>query len=522
VAQGVRLSIVPGASPLVLVAPHGGRRDPTLRPWAAARWRVNDLHTATLTLDLAALSGGSALVNAEHDRNDIDLNRISEALDRAPEFLARLAELLDATLARHGRATLLTVHGWNVVQPALDVGLGCATGDDPFTVSPGAAVSATFAATAVRRLVAACRTRGIAATVGARYPARHRENLLQLFTSRYREDRRALAHRLAALAPRVEAMQLELGIPLRWPGAWRARLLEACAAALPALHLDDEAVPRSTVLASAPDPAPAPRRLQFTGPRLCGLAAAGGDGGRLLLFPPEGGLFLFTGEHTGIETPGGLGTLALRAAPGGRLRLGFRGPLLHFADTTPFLDLEAGLATARLIEAQVSLDFEPDHSALPTAGGPGGDFGAVSGQVVLDGWRAAITGQGFGAEEPATGPWPRLRAALRLANRAGLAVTADLDGSRASGFVCRGGRHIPLLEARVALGPAHAPLERLALDLRLTDGERVSIVARARHRLPVVRTRGPVPVRLEFAACRLDGGQDDEACSAGWCEVAGF
>jgi NAD(P)-dependent dehydrogenase (short-subunit alcohol dehydrogenase family) len=112
--------------------------------------------------------------------------------------------------------------------------------------------------------------------------------------------------------------------------------------------------------------------------------------------------------------------------------------------------------------------------------------------------------------------------AKELQQRGWTAVTADLDGGRASGFVCRGGRHIPLLEARVALGPADAPLERLALDLQLADGERVRIVARASHRLPVVRTRGPVPVRLEFAACRLDGGQEDEVCPAGWCEVAGF
>src|SRR5262249_57900355 len=84
-------------------------------------------------------------------------------------------------------------------------------------------------------LVDACTARGIAATVGARYPARNRENLLQLFTARHRNDPRDRVGRLAALGPRVDAVQLELGIALRWPGAWRRRLLDACAAALPAL-----------------------------------------------------------------------------------------------------------------------------------------------------------------------------------------------------------------------------------------------------------------------------------------------
>src|SRR5207249_6788610 len=77
--------------------------------------------------------------------------------------------------------------------------------------------------------------RGIAATDGARYPARHRENMLQLFTPRYAEDHRPPVRALAARAPLVDAVQLELGIALRWPGAWRSRFLDACAAALPAL-----------------------------------------------------------------------------------------------------------------------------------------------------------------------------------------------------------------------------------------------------------------------------------------------
>ncbi|HYR95565.1 MAG TPA: hypothetical protein VEM57_02470, partial [Candidatus Binatus sp.] len=293
-AHGPGLTVIAGESPLVLVAPHGGRRDPVRRPWAGGHLRMNDLHTAEVTAELAAVTGAAALINTDHDRNDVDLNRIVEAHDRAPWFLEQLAELVDRAIARHGRATLFAMHGWNVVQAVVDLGLGCAPGANPFIVGRGAAVAPGFAAGALPRLVDACAARRILATVGARYPARNRENLLQLFTPRYRDDPRPLVRALAALAPRVDAVQLELGIALRWPGRWRAKLFEACAEALPALLAPPDASAAPDAVATAPAPVPA-YRLQFTGPAVCGLVAVDrGRGGRLLLFPPGGGLVLFT------------------------------------------------------------------------------------------------------------------------------------------------------------------------------------------------------------------------------------
>src|SRR5206468_3535873 len=83
------------------------------RASGAAPLKVNDLHTAALTAELARVTGASAIINTAADRNDVDLNRVSAAHDRAPWFLERLADVLAATLGRHGHATLLTVHGWN-------------------------------------------------------------------------------------------------------------------------------------------------------------------------------------------------------------------------------------------------------------------------------------------------------------------------------------------------------------------------------------------------------------------------
>lgn len=502
------LTVIAGPRPLVLVAPHGGRRDPATRPWASARQRMNDLHTASLTAELAARLGAAALINTGHDRNEIDLNRVSDAHARAPGFLERLHELVAAAVARHGRVTLLTVHGWNVVEPAVDVGLGCTPGADPLAVGPGAAVSPAFAASTLRALLGALGARGIAATVGARYPARHRENLLQLFTTRYRDDGRAPVARLAALAPHVDALQLELGIVLRWPGAWRARLLAACAAALA-----ERAAPALPPVEPAPGMRPAhppvARRLEFTGPDLCGLVALDA-GGRLLLFPPDGGLVLFTGERTG-GGPDAVGSLAVQPRADG---LGVRldGPMLRFPDTTPFLDLETGLAAAHLVEAAVEIDFVRAHGDAEAA-----DFGTVAGRVTLDGRRLPVTGHAFAEDGPPRGPWPRLRAALRLDDRSAIAVTLGLGGDHAHGFLCRGGRHLPIVAGHATLGPAAAPLARFALEIELAGGERLRVAAQAVVSLPVIRARTPAPQRLEFAACRLEDG----APPAGWCEVAG-
>ena len=493
-----------GTAPLVLVAPHGGRRDAARRPWGSAPLKVNDLHTAALTAELAARTGAAALINEAQDRNDVDLNRVSDANQHAPGFLERLAELVDGAVRRHGHATLLALHGWNVVQPVVDLGLGCLPGGS----QRSAAVSPAFAARALPCLLEQYAARGIAATVGARYPARHRENLLQLFTPRYAEDSRPLVRALAARAALVDAVQLELGIALRWPGAWRSRFLDACAAALPALAAAPEpaSAPPERTPAAEPPP-PVPRRLEFAGAELSGLLGLdAGRTGRLLLFPNDGGLVLFTGERLGLEPPGASGRLSLEPSAGGDLAVRYEGPLLRFPDTTPFLDLETGLARAHLVEGEVDLRFTAAHAQQG-----GGEFGAVTGSVALDGVRQSVVAHAFAEEGAPAGPWPRLRAALDLGDGGSLALTLGLPGGQASGFVCRDGRHVAVAAARATFGPADAPLAHVTLDVDLADAGRLRVVARALHSLPVIRAGGRAPVRIEFAVC-----------PAGWLEVGGL
>jgi hypothetical protein len=312
---------VRGDRPLVLIAPHGGRRDSSRRPWTTGGLKTNDLHTADLTRRLAAASGGSALINAHLDRNDVDLNRITAAHDGAPDFLAALADLVRAAVTRHGRATVLTVHGWNAIGPALDLGLGRRPGPEPDGRSRRVAASDRFLRTAAATLVRECAAAGITVTPGVRYPARARENLIQLFNGRYADDPRPVVGDLAALGASCDAMQLELAIPLRLPGPWRARFEAAFAATLPALLAPDATPPRACPLTSPVPPVVVgrPMSLEFVGDDLSGLVSLDRQGGRLLLFEPSGRLVMCTRERLAGDEAGRVGNLRLRELAGGSL-----------------------------------------------------------------------------------------------------------------------------------------------------------------------------------------------------------
>ena len=436
-------------------------------------------------------------------------------------------------MRRHGRAIVVTVHGWNVVQPAVDIGLGCSPGEHPLGVSASAAVSQDFATGTVGALLAACAARGIAATVGARYPARARENLVQLFTTRHQRDRRPLVSRLAALASRCDALQLELSIPLRWPGPWRQRLVEAFLAALPRSGDGAPAVLAPGAAAAAPTPAaaaaarrpgpPALARaatavagargaLEFVADGMCGLVALDRTGGRLLLFPPGGELVMFTAERV-ASSAGDVAGLALERSAGG-LRVTFRGPLVRFPDTAPFLDLERGLGTASVVaDGAVTLAFDPPHHA----GSDGGDFGRVHGVVRLADDEHTVEGHGFAAAAGPPTVWPRVRAALRLGPARGLSLVVGTRDGSVSGFLCDGRHHRAVVAAEVRPTRSDDPLSHLELAVRLEDGELLSITARAARRLPVVRGGHPA-VRLLYASCTVDGMPG----AAGWCELGGI
>ncbi|MGH7895953.1 MAG: hypothetical protein ACREQL_14870, partial [Candidatus Binatia bacterium] len=235
--------------------------------------------------------------------------------------------------------------------------------------------------------------------------------------------------------------------------------------------------------------------LEFVAESLSGLAALDEHGARLLLFSDDGSLFTFTGERVGMHEPTQVAGLHMRAT-GTALELAYDGPMLRFPDTTPFLDLEHGLAGARVLDACVRLRFASSHDGED---GPC-PFGSVEGRATLGDLVREVRGHGVSTRRGSR-RGAHARAVLAGANGA---LLFDGDGTS---FLCRSGRHRAVAHADIALDGS-------TLRLRGTseDGASIGIDAEVLHRLPVVRG-GPPPGRLLFAACRAASGL------AGWVEI---
>src|SRR5262245_56796611 len=220
---------ISGEAPIVLVAPHGGRR-PADAPIKDSI-KVNDLYTAELTAALASRTRSYALMNHALDRNDLDLNRISQVRTRAPWFLSALGELLSTLVDEYGMARVFFIHGWNVVQPVCDLGMGLKQRGNhvvPGSKFAAATLNAAFLSSVVLPFRTAALAQGLDIAIGRRYPAADKDNVMQLFSTRFAQDHSPEIRNLAELSRqgKVNAVQLELGVGLRWPGRERERFVE--------------------------------------------------------------------------------------------------------------------------------------------------------------------------------------------------------------------------------------------------------------------------------------------------------
>jgi hypothetical protein len=373
-----------GRSAVLIVAPHGGRRavQPPGSPDTPRR-KINDLHTADVANELAAALDASAVINASVDRNRLDLNRISQVYEHAAWFPALLARLLTDILARHPRAEVLFIHGWNVVQARCDVGIGHALGTpaDAARAAPFLTVSADYAASRLRDLQHACSAAGIGVTFGARYPAGHPNNLLQLFRSTGAGGPRPIP--FAGGLERIEAVQLELGITLRWPGPRRRAFVDALARTFASAttrpgdavsaHADidrDGRASGSLQLYDARARVALAVRLDAGGPH--------GGTGRVLLFLASNRLALFVGENP-CSGSGAEGPWFVRRPHGCAVR--FDGWALATDGGERFIDLEDAFAASTLVPLRFSLDYRKGTSDA---------YGAASGYVEIAGTRYAL------------------------------------------------------------------------------------------------------------------------------------
>ncbi|MBV8138841.1 MAG: hypothetical protein JO121_24930 [Deltaproteobacteria bacterium] len=390
------LEIIEGDSPMLLIAPHGGRAGKAAQ--ATLHPKVNDLHTAEITRELAARLHASALINSAMDRNLIDCNRIPQLAERAPWLLEILAQRLAALVERFGRATVLLVHGWNIIEPRVDFGLGVRTYGRELRPTGSARVSASdnFINGPLLSLAAKLRAAGITPTFGLRYPAGGIHNLVQAFTERHRESPPSPLSRISAIAARgvVDAAQLELSVSVRLPGALRQRCVEAItetfsgppqAAAPSDSHLSIVRTPLASRGASATAPVRVGMEFYDAASGIGAMASfdlgTPGFGARIMMLLGERRVILCTCEGTTKREHDrlSLGPLSL-AIRGSSLVLEFAGAAVVVPDGSTYLSIERALATGILdprarVTVEVPLSGDgPDPSVLF---GPGAIEGAA-------------------------------------------------------------------------------------------------------------------------------------------------
>ena len=419
------------------------------------------------------------------------MNRISAAAAHAPQFLHAVAAALDRLLDRHPQVTVLVIHGWNVGQPAVDLGIGVRP-DHPTDV---AAVSPAFRDGRLRALIAAAEDAGATTTLGARYPARAAENLVQLFTGRQRDSPDDLIRQLAAHAARVNAVQVELSLPLRLPGPWRDRLLTAWQRVL---NQPLQTATPSPQMEPPQIPAPPTLALQMAGGELSGIVRITPAGGLLLLLLPNGQMLTFTGERVRHDGANCL-TADITTT---HLDVRFDGPCLLCPDTRAFEDLERHLGTARLVTVSAGLRFEPTQHS----------FGTVRGHLTIDGARQTIERvTGFTPPPPAL---TLLRLAAHLDRETRLTMEVANGTGDVVGALHRGDRRTDI--TRAAWHPLKPPAPYpLGLRLELADDALPAIQLESVQHVPVVRNAVGPSTHSLYATCRVLGTDHP----TGWLEL---
>jgi len=440
IERGPWLEVIEGDAPILLIAPHGGRAGAASR--ATLHPKVNDLETAAIARELTHRLSAAALINAGMDRNEIDCNRLSQIVSRAPWILDEIADRVDRIIARHGRATVLLIHGWNVIEPRIDFGLGLRHGNGILRPPAGAHVSASneFIHGRVAALFARLDAVGIIPTFGLRYPGGASQNLLQAFTERHAASEVEALRRLARFAARgvVDALQLEMSVAVRLAGTTRARGLDALseafrqstngvslAAANPAraatVTIQRHSSPPGAPKAVTAPPAPPVRvGIEFydVAARIGGMTSfdfgASAAGARIMMLFDDCCAALFTGEGKPTREGGRLrlGPLELAVDSNGG-RLDFHGPAVIVSDGAAYLSVENALAESRLdsevmVEAAIELDgqvmstnsagalddlIERALGAATSGKASGGStavFGRLRGTIVIGGVRREI------------------------------------------------------------------------------------------------------------------------------------
>jgi hypothetical protein len=411
------LQTIEADSPILLIAPHGGRAGAASR--ATLHPKVNDLHTADIARELARRLGAAALINFGMDRNQLDCNRLTQLAEQAPWILEMIAERVTSIVERHGRAIVLMIHGWNIIEPRVDLGLGVRTIGGELRPTGQARVSASdeFIRGPLMDFAARLREGGVTPTFGMRYPAGALHNLVQAFTERHRDSTVAALRTIAALCEtaQVDAAQLELSVAVRMPGRLRDRCIDALESAFgpraaeqsrsgSRLKIVREPMPRPAAPARVATPSiPTRVGVEFFDPRagfgaMASFDLGGGFGARIMFLSKGRRVALCTCEGR-VKLAGdglSLGPLTL-AVEGRELHLGFSGPIVIVPDGSAYLSIERALASGRLdpaarVDLKMRLPengFDPSAifgaSAAPRSTDSISSFAEMTGTIEIDG-----------------------------------------------------------------------------------------------------------------------------------------
>ena len=443
------LEVIEGAAPMLLIAPHGGRAgrasQTTLHP------KVNDLETAAITRESCAASRRRRqqhYINAGMDRNEIDCNRLSQLAARAPWMLDLIAQSANQIVQRHGHATVLLLHGWNVIEPRLDFGLGLRDADG--RLRPPVAGARYLGQRPLLSTVPSPHFPRVSKRPASfqpsacGYPGGASQNLLQAFTQRHAASEIGALRQLAGLASggAIDALQLELSVAVRMAGSIRDRGLDALTeiflrtprgdprrasstAHTTAIVVERSPKPKVARNAEATPLAPPLRvGIEFYDPaaRIGGMASfdfgSGAAGARIMLLFDGCRAALFTGEGKATHDRGALRLGPLELPLGARSgTLAFGGPAVVVKDGAAYLSVEKALAqgqldTAMSVTAAIDLDVGtqaaqfPDGvldglidrspgaaanaSGNPSAGSHTALFGRLRGAIVVGGVRREV------------------------------------------------------------------------------------------------------------------------------------
>ena len=296
-------------------------------------------------------------------------------------------------------------------------------------------------------------------------------------------------------------MQLELGVPLRWPGRWRQRLVDACTASLPAFLTKPTARPPSRRWRALRTRAAAARTLEIAAERACGLVTVDTTADDSCSFLPTMAWCSSRASVRAARSRVGSAVCGSRPTRWVRCTSASRVPCSAFPTRRRS---SIWSAVSRALSSSSTPTWRSiSHRTMGTepAGRSSGGPRSRHARRSHDGAGRTRLRIGRRRSRPVA---PRARRPRPRGRPAALAAASTAPRRSRPGFSARAASTSPSCMPRRGSG-RRRPAGGLRARRRARRRTASRLQPRPVHRLPVVRGGGPVPVRLVYASCRLPG-----------------